>query len=804
MDNSLFLNRTSEIRDLTKIIKHDFYGEVKAVLYSSNPATGFTHFIKHYLNQYSDEPYTFFLNGSNKINNSVFAQILIQLNSSYRRHWQSYVNKKSGKSRGLRILSKALAGIPYAGPLLEELTDRNISLAGYDYTAFPSLTSELICECLVEIASEHRVLIFMDNAQDLDLSSMDLIRTTSSKIYHNLTYVFGYIDRESKNLSYSDFDDRIISLGYNIQKLKFNPPNQQFIMSLAKYFSYPLAPVEIMDIVASTEGNIYRILKYFYKSNSLSEIDRQNNLSKGHQLNKKLLLFLNVAQQGLRKSDLIALCAKSPELFYKSISELEDVILEFKRRNIIQTIKLPGGDTLVELQAYSSPEIPDLDRSGAESLVITEQLYRYYMDLLEKNNYFHSKAEISPLLYRLAKKVDNSSLKYHAYNILSSSLSVCSIANAQEYIDEAIPADNIACIEDFLLRVVSLMSLRKYTKALSLLQNPLYKIWADYSTCRILLAFCLNRCRRHKEAEQLVNRLLENRMPVEQNALLLSFKISGLLHENCVKAARELYHDNKNKLKNAKNFPYFLRNASSAFPEKQASDMLGNAVKLFKQNDNKFGLFTTVNNLGTVVHSCNYYKKSQRYFEKAFKGLEIYGVHHLHIIENNLGVVALNAGDIKRANIHFKRSLLFNNNSIMPEVYTKLNKALSMIMENKAKMAIEILEQILQKVENSTFSRMAQKYYINAALIRTHLDIKDKEIERLVSIALLNPDRKNKSATLRTVKAIERAIASQTQLTKENLIQLYSYCLLQYWYQDPYELLSEYFLPSNAEGYNMF
>lgn len=803
MTGTCFWNRKSEIENIEGLLDWDRNKHTRSILYHTQPAVGFTQFLKYIRHSKNKSTIAFYVDGSNRINNSIFSQILIALGTEYQSRWVHYSREIAGNNRGRMILAKVMEGVPYCGPLFHEFIDSNYLSPSFVYSAYPSAASELLGQFLRELAKKNRIVVLIDNIQDIDASSMDLIRATTTGAYGNVRYVLGYVNRSNALLQLDDLRDRVSSLGHDVAETHFPPPDEEFASVMASRLHLGIGANEIQQAVESANGNIYKLLTEFTRYKQLDKSSVDHALRK-EPLLQEILWYLTISQQSLRKSDLYNMCSLAPEVFINDISELDQCLFELHDRGLVRQLSLPGGDELVELRGHSDPRTPTSSKDSPRSLLVAERLYDYFSKISESSSYRHSSSELAPLLYRLSKTVAPQDVNDRGKGVLQSVLSSGSIGAAISIYDEATIDSDPSDLNDFVLSAVTKMTVRRYRAALLTLNNAPDKHWEQLEIVRTLKAFCLNRCREHVKSDELIDQLLESVSSLEMRTMLISFKISGKLHQNDIKGAQRIFQQHKDQLKQSQNYGYLLRNAASSFGSRDAVYLLLQAIDIFKDLKNIFGVYTTQNNLGVNYCNLRKYREALECLRESQSGLEIYGVHHLHIVENNLGLVAMYDNNIGCSSYHLKRGILFANEAVLPIVYMKINMALFYALNKESDKSQSLLNQIRPHVESSSFDRMAQRYYLNASLIKAYLDSAPPVIMELSEKSIQHPDRSYPERTIRAASAIKEHIRGKRIITRELLMRLYSPCFLQYWYQNPLELLPDGVLPSYTKSNNMF
>lgn len=793
-----FVDRATELAGLQGFLEQPHDDVPLCRLYQAPPASGFTSFLRQFLRSCPTETIVLYADGANEVSNNLFFQIISCLRIRHPALFTEFkesVRRRMGTSRGREILKAAFQCIPYFGPLTGKVSEEILDGAVVSASDFPSVVAEVVCEYLAEL--RRRVVFLIDNAQALDAWSMDLVRGTASRGYSHLSYAVGYVARSSRNFGADELAVRFESTGYGVQQVVFQRPNLEFLKELASALNQPLDELLASRLLHESHGDIYRLLASLRRREVTGNTDLELHEERISPLQAEILSFLSIARQGLRVSDLIALCTNSPHLFVADLNDMTSAIQELDRRLLVMRTGLPDGDELISLRAHGSPAVIAISEDRARRTVLTDQLYRFFSAIVEHGTGRHGASETVPLLYRLAKEVEPCRVPSLARSVLHISLCAGSVEGARGFVAEATDDQEATSFVDYFLLVIFHISVREYGRALALLERPPAAEWRRHRFFSILQAICLNRTRQHTDADAMIDRLLADRTTPAEKVVLVSFRISGRLHENDIEGAQKIFHQWRETLEQAPNFGYLLRNAAAAYRAGEALPLLNQSLSCFRDQADTFGFHTTLNNRGAKWAELHSWELAQHDFARAQARLELFGVNHLHIVENNLGLCAIYLGRLDTAEKHLRRSLLLAQTT-MPSVYASLNLALFYALTGRSDASREATERWREAVANATFDRKRQKYFVNRGLLDAYLQRPRATLLEAAASAEQHPDRYDPGITQRAVVAIRAAARGVRQIDGPTLLALWSPCLLQYWYQNPLELFPEDVLSSHA------
>lgn len=627
---------------------------------------------------------------------------------------------------------------------------------------------------------KRKILFLVDNAQDNFHKLEDLLRSTYAPEYGHIQFVVSYIERDKNEYDYSNFVQRIRATGHRILAETFSEPNDELIAAFSHAYQMELSYNERLNLLASAQGNIWSIRDFF----ALQE--KAKSISHNEQYVLKLLL---VAQQPIQLSDIRIIGNDSPLIVTAGEKNWENIISSLEKRNFIRLSDFDGSDRLVSLGIATHKS---LDISQTEKLVIAQELYDYFVIAAELELRRHAPSAIHALLYRLSKIVADSQERAKWANCLvKAALEQGSLSDAKRYISAAGLA-KLSTREDLLIQIAFHASVQNYEAVLDNLQDSL-PLWQNHRIFEIIHAVSLNRTRCHEMSFQKLNELLSSAELSDEIALLLSYKIVGLLHCDRMQEAAECVQTAPIEIKDSHGYGYFLRNAAAAFmwgackDLSRAREMLNESEKylLFKQD--QFGALTAQHNRACVDFYEGRIQDVYRAFESLYKKIRIFGTQHIEEIGTNLGILRLLIGKLNECREH-----LLTICNIIDWDYPRCiaESALAFVearLGNKSAAQLRI-DDVLRNVRCIEISELRMRVETNAVLIDVMTGRNVNSTNSRIEILRTSYGNRNRYIILE--KLLDKPNDKDLQLKS------FDFDLCQYWSQNPLAMISDISLSS--------
>jgi tetratricopeptide (TPR) repeat protein len=789
-----FVNRTHEVVAINEFLRRPQISP-RIEVWSTSAHSGLTHFLKYCSSKNAHSSISLYADGAKQDGNSLFGQFGVEFYGKYPAIWREYINfqeRRAGHTRSREVFSAITASIPYVGRTLA----RGIEMAypTFSNSAYPSIAAQVFCEFLIELSSKHQVCMFLDNVQELDSWSAQLLSVTVGKAYRSIRYVAGLVSRSAGRLSNADdFVLKTKNIGYDVRVQQFARPDVEFIRlyALAQGVEWPETLCK--SIAAATNGDIYQIRAAVAAAGGTAA-DFSSVISSLPPAAGAILSLLTIARQDIRRSDVLTLSMDDSAVFVEGEQEIDEILNDLSSNGLIGIAPLPDGDQLISLRPSHQTMKDVLQLTLAETTRQETRLYDFF-SRVQKSSARHSPAEVAPLLYRLAKRVAIEETETRLRDIIHLSLQMGSRSIAEEFVDRAItPAqESQLSIQDYLAKLAFLISVKGFNRVLELTADPPSTEWCQNRFVQIFRGIALNRRRFHTESEQLLTKLCETSYSLEELSMLVSYRIVGRIHANDIAGAQLLYLNYRDDLAKASNYGYFLRNGAEVFEAAEGIEILTKALPYHERNQDAFGTATTLCNRGAKLAQTGRPESGLGDVERAYDFLEVFGIHHLGMVVGDLAHCYLYLGLYDQAETSCRKALQYMGKEL-PRAYTLTNLAAAQLLKEDASGALSTIEDVILEAENAKVDRVRQKVYLNGALISLFANAPAGAVMSLCEKALQYPDRRNPQGTIDRISTIKDFLASPSRSISELFFDLYSPCSLFYWYQNPLEGLPIDFL----------
>ena len=766
-----FIDRESDVDSAQKFLSRK--GDFQSIVYKARPASGFSTFLEYICRNPRHRDVRIF---ASKNEGDIYISLIRSIQQSQQgRDQLRKAVLSTGVQNGFEILCTM---IPYIGPGITAYQQK-IEKAGLENRNLPR---EIVLSFLKSYASSNNLILAIDNIQSATEDMKELIYLVKEYELNRVRLLLGHVARKDSEETAGQFSDRVYNLGLKIIDKEFINPNEEFIVKYIKAIS-PNLELSAAEISEECNGDIYRIKRMV--SSKSAEI---NTVLTG--LEKFSLVLLDSVSQPLRVSDLTTILLDTDQVYVNCESEISDAIERLLRINYIKKDNVSHGDTFLSLRANSEAKRA---LSLADRLVIADIAYSYFRKFY-RNSTRHSKAELSGLLYRLSQMVSPESVSYWSRELINSSLGAGTLDIARAQISNSLSIGSPKSKADLITDVTFNFLNKQYNHALELLSNKDYHKWLDDNYLSVLKAVCLNRCRKHLASEKHIKNLLKHGVNNNDACILYSFSINGLVHDNNLIQAKRVFEENLIKFKNVRSYPTFLRTASSIYPPKLAIPYLKEAKDISLKYGDVFGVAAISANIGVSMMEIGQHKAALTLLNEAYDDLLVFGPHHLHIVQNNLGICNIVLGNFRKAEILLKKSSRVN--SIMPNLYSRINHAICISISGNPEHGLALMTDMKDEVNECMVDRVRQRYYINFALISWRCNEDNYEFNEKLKMAWKNKDRKYPEKTINTLSLIsQKPSMTISNEKRENIFkEHWQPCYLEYWYFNPLSSLTDSYI----------
>ena len=188
------------------------------------------------------------------------------------------------------------------------------------------------------------------------------------------------------------------------------------------------------------------------------------------------------------------------------------------------------------------------------------------------------------------------------------------------------------------------------------------------------------------------------------------------------------------------------------------------------------------------------HKAALTLLNEAYDDLLVFGPHHLHIVQNNLGICNIVLGNFRKAETLLKKSSRVN--SIMPNLYSRINNAMCISISGNPKDGLALMTYMKDTVNKCPVDRVRQRYYTNLALLSWRCNENNYEFNEKLKMAWKNKDRKYPEKTINTLSLIsQKPSTTISNKKRENIFkEHWQPCYLEYWYFDPLSSLTDSYI----------
>lgn len=667
-----------------------------------------------------------------------------------------YIADAKWGNHATSILSAALEGIPYVGPMLGRLTERRTAVPLYT-GVYSSAMDELIIQFFAK--SKYRFLVVIDAVELLMESSFDLL----TKLL-KANSVQSILIRTDATLQYDKLENYLYEEGIDLStRIEFDKPQVKLIKELAALYDITISAEEAASIIAKTEHNIHAIIR------EIRTIKNHSLHSTLTSWEKATIHILEIFRGPLDENILYHIILMSTVFSVNEEETFQNTLNLLQNKDIIG--RSPQGWAL---KGRHNPQLQNAVSQIGDRLFYKNIVYEY----LSRNNSSQGYVE---LRYRLSKELkcttsDDAKAYLRQAILLGKELP----QGLME--DSNLEKGNS---KDCLIAGIKYCRERRFEEAFAWIESiHANEITTDIDAFRAAL---LNRVRRSEEAEIALLRCMQNCKHPFQYNLLSSFLISTYIHMDRLADAQAVYEEKKNLFPSDPMHGYLVRNATSAFREYR-EDLYIQALNDFTSNKDEFGYYTTLCNQGYALCKSKDYHRALSVLEKARDGLEMFPRYHLHIVYNDLGICYFLLGEYQNAYQCLLLAQRLGRNS-MPKIFSTINLACVEAVMGYTERALYRINTIKQEVEEHKLDRVRQKYYINCLLLETLHG--NRITEKQIAKALTYPDRYFPEQTKHAAKFYQELAKSNIDVVQHTWRDLYSPCGLAYWYMDPLKLLPE-------------
>lgn len=658
------------------------------------------------------------------------------------------------------LLGSMVQDLPALGNTLAHLLDSPKALPIYS-GYYPDVIKQLFFELVKKELANQIVVLFIDNVQNIDnssicdviaLSDLDNVKvimsqTGTSNLVEKLLLELGI----KNHLSYIDFCE----------------PSIECVQELWKSQSQTISAGDAQLLIKQTQGNIRSIVHAALYGTL--PIKPHSSM-----ITNEILIFVHILQRPVSFDEISVMLNDSPTCSFIDSSEIRKTVDSLVQNGLLSCIYIFGG----EKNYYA--RIRDENRKLWEAVIPNDADALVYQDIVFRflsAKISHTIEELVKL-FELAKLVAPRKIAHWGRKLLIESLKL-GYPISSEWIDvvrtQPDPESQFLC-------AICLYKKWKYKDALTVIEN----IWSqvqDHRDARILYGLVLNRCRQHQKADEIIWDLISTSSINDEKAILLSVAISNCIHGGDEAKAKKIVDDYSASIESSSQYGYFLRNSATLYQEEIAEEKWKDAIKAFQHANDEYGELTTYANMARVYIRKGNASYAKECLERAYNGLMPYGIEQLHIVSNNLAVAYLYCGDIPSAKKHLQMAKVIAK-SIMPQTYIAINECCIMLEEKHPKQALENLLSLKNDVDTTNLHRLKGRFYLAlAGLYCVQGDFLD-------ALAALEHSEMFISSFSWLRKNIRECCLKRTIPCITNSFNYFTPAYLEYWIANPLSIMS--------------
>lgn len=736
-----YANRSNEFIILDEALKH-----YDIVYIQANLASGITSFLNEYMRD--SKCINIYINAEVDASiDQLLINYIIKYNYGYK--LQEYANKHFGK-KSEKLLNSIVQGIPYFGNTISYFADTKEAPSVYlgDYS---SALSELLIPFFCELSYENKINIYFDSAQYISEQSFQIIGSLVNLDNIKLLFVF---DNKGKIIKLYNYLS--LSCSKKFFEFSFEEPNLKLIEELAQYYNLSLNKNDLLDILYRSNNNIHIINKELIGIKNKSSLHFDN-------IHKFILTILYISEFEISYLELYEIIG-SMNIIFDLITLFPNSLKDLEKYSYVK-----NNNNYYSLITSHHPEI-NIHSDYANYMLCSNAIYSYYYKNINNLDLIHIN-----LIYKLSKILNMNSQNEIA--------KVITIKN----MEMGLPIDSLlfksilfkSNKKDIYIQMLYYCREREYEKSLKYLKKLKNKKTQNILSLLEIEGILHNRLRNFSDAEDRLLSCLKLENNLSNKCIILSYLCVNYIHSYNDELAIKLYDSYIDKLKNVNNCGYLYRNISSAFAENTDKiDCFQKALQSFENFNDDFGIGTTLCNLGNFYCLNDELDEGLKHLLDSEMYLKKFGVEHLHIVYNDLGMCYLLLNKIPDAYKYLTTAHCLAKNN-MPKIIISINLAYSLFFLGQEEKSIEILNQVEGIVKEHKLKHLQKKYFDNSLIIHFLLgdliDYISYQSEIWIDKELLN----------NLQNELDNSLIDKYALFKKFYIK----SGLVYWYIDPLKLL---------------
>lgn len=762
-------------QDMNAAISFLFSENEKFICYRTEPGYGITAFFHRicYLLQSTENVVCLFSELSDNVRSPIHeaCRKIVIKNGTLYQSLQMYADECYGEY-SQTLLDSMVQDLPALGNTLVHLLDNPKSLPIYS-GCYSDVIKQLFFELVKRELADKTVILFIDNVQNIDNSSMYDIMALAEQ--NNVKVIMS----QTGNSTLLEKLLLELEIKSSLRYVDFNEPSIECVQELWKNQNRIISNSNAQLLIQQTQGNIRQIIHAAQYGNI--------PIMHGHSMiANEILTFIYILQQPVSLNEILMMLTDSPTCSFVDCAAVKQSVGVLVQKGLLSCILHFDGE-----EVYYA-RIRDDNQRFWNSLILNDADALIYQDIIFRYLSVKKKHSIGELvkLYELASIIAPNRKTHWGRELLIESIKL-GYPISTEWINTV---RTLPEAENQFLCAICLYKKWKYKDALDVIT----KVWPqiqDNRDARILHGLILNRCRQHQFADEIIWDLISTSSDINEKAVLLSIAVSNCIHGGNEDKARKIVEDYSTSINCSSQYGYFLRNSATLYQDISAEEKWKDAVKSFQQFNDEYGELTTYANMARIYIRKGNACYAKTCLEKAYNGLMPYGMEQLHIVSNNLAVAYLYCGDITNAKKHLRIAKVIAK-TIMPQTYITINECCIMLEERRPNQALENLLKLKNNVDASNLHRLKGRYYLAlAGLYCLQGDFSN-------ALIALGHAETFISAFSQLRKCIRECCTEKTVPLIMNSRQYFTPAYLEYWIANPLSIMSGNALTAKALVYN--
>jgi tetratricopeptide (TPR) repeat protein len=669
-----------------------------------------------------------------------------------------------------RIFEALIPYIPYFGNIFLKLTAPSKSGIGNAYKVNFS-PNQILAEISKHLFGKG-ITLLLDNLECLN----DLqFKFLSELVFYMNRSKINFITCQNGGTPIKSQLVRLRELGCEVQTQEFKALNPEVMVAVASERNV-LTNVEEWERFG--DSDIYSCLEYIYsKTEGVKEMEVFEGFDP---LSIYLIKLLAAVDQPLKEELVIDSALNSKQVVAPTRNVIKGAIDSLINEELI-LIFTKNSEHFLRIQPFI--------RGQVMSRILTVDLISLGSELYESCNKMIQNTPIDTnitdhlMAYFLSIRVDPNSSSQLAKNVLKIGMMGGENPGFFSLIKSVV--DPKCDFATYLFCLIAGMNIKDHDYVLRVI-NEASSTFKTSPESLLLEGITLNRLRKYKESESRLY-LVKND---QYNVVVNSYRLINLFHSGNFKKARSYFLDNVDKHRTSKFKLYFQRIGAGLLPLGEGIQILRRLLTKKELKSDRFGYYTTMSNLGALLHKLGDVEQGRKILEKSYNFLLPYGPDHITHCALSLSAARCVEGDYSGC-IEVTKRVIAQPEDSHYSVAAKLNEAAALLLLGKSSDSIGLYNSIFQPVLTTPTWNVKSRYFMNFALAKCVIGDFDRQLDEILHQAKVF---KHNNASEKWHRSYETILHAKSKSQKINLDK-FKYNLLwgyfEYWWFTPMSILSD-------------